>query len=132
MKKSFDRNNRSGGGGERNFGNRSFGSNSGSGERRPSTLHKAVCGKCGMACEVPFRPSSDRPVLCKNCFRRDGDSEPRSTRYDSPKRFGGSEQSSPSYGGGSDQTQKQLTIINAKLDKILGMLEEFEDDDDDD
>ena len=31
-------------------------------------MHKAVCADCGKNCEVPFRPSGDRPVYCKNCF----------------------------------------------------------------
>jgi len=35
----------------------------------PREMHKAVCAECGDACEVPFRPSGDRPVLCSNCFK---------------------------------------------------------------
>lgn len=31
-------------------------------------MYKAVCADCKKNCEVPFRPSSDRPVYCKNCF----------------------------------------------------------------
>ena len=31
-------------------------------------MHKAVCADCGKNCEVPFKPSGDRPVYCKNCF----------------------------------------------------------------
>lgn len=31
-------------------------------------MYKAVCADCGKNCEVPFRPSGDRPVYCKNCF----------------------------------------------------------------
>lgn len=34
--------------------------------RRP--MHSAVCADCGKNCEVPFRPSADRPVYCQNCF----------------------------------------------------------------
>jgi CxxC-x17-CxxC domain-containing protein len=25
-------------------------------------MHKAVCAECGKDCEVPFKPSGDRPV----------------------------------------------------------------------
>ena len=32
------------------------------------SMHKAVCADCRKECEVPFRPSADRPVYCKNCF----------------------------------------------------------------
>ena len=31
-------------------------------------MHKAICSECGEKCEVPFRPTSDKPVLCSNCF----------------------------------------------------------------
>ncbi len=64
------------GGGER----RSFG-----GERRfngprrfnsgPREMHKAVCSECKQECEVPFKPSGDRPVLCLTCFKKKRESE---------------------------------------------------------
>ena len=31
-------------------------------------MHKAICADCRMECEVPFKPSADRPVYCKKCF----------------------------------------------------------------
>lgn len=33
-------------------------------------MHKATCADCGKECEVPFKPSGDRPVYCKECFRK--------------------------------------------------------------
>lgn len=33
-------------------------------------MHKAVCADCGNDCEVPFKPSGDRPVYCKECFSK--------------------------------------------------------------
>lgn len=33
-------------------------------------LHKAVCADCKKECEVPFRPTGDRPVYCKECFSK--------------------------------------------------------------
>jgi CxxC-x17-CxxC domain-containing protein len=38
-----------------------------------SEMHKAICAECGDACEVPFRPSGDRPVLCSSCFKGSSD-----------------------------------------------------------
>lgn len=35
----------------------------------PKEMHKAVCGTCGKECEVPFKPSGDRPVFCKDCYK---------------------------------------------------------------
>lgn len=37
---------------------------------REKTFTKAICADCGKECEVPFKPSGDRPVYCKDCFAR--------------------------------------------------------------
>ena len=34
----------------------------------PREMHKAVCADCRKKCEVPFKPSKDRPVYCRECF----------------------------------------------------------------
>jgi CxxC-x17-CxxC domain-containing protein len=60
---------RSGGG---SFG----GGNRGGGFRRdnfnsaPREMHKATCAECKKECEVPFKPSQDRPVYCRDCFSK--------------------------------------------------------------
>ncbi|MDD5634823.1 MAG: DNA-directed RNA polymerase [Candidatus Omnitrophica bacterium] len=36
----------------------------------PREMHKAVCSECGKECEVPFKPSGDKPVYCKDCFSK--------------------------------------------------------------
>ena len=41
---------------------------------RPREMHKAVCAECKKECEVPFKPSSDRPIYCKECFSKRKDS----------------------------------------------------------
>jgi len=37
---------------------------------RERVMHKAICADCRKQCEVPFRPSGDRPVYCQACFSR--------------------------------------------------------------
>ena len=37
---------------------------------RERTYHRVVCAECGKECEIPFKPSGDRPVYCKECFSR--------------------------------------------------------------
>jgi CxxC-x17-CxxC domain-containing protein len=64
---SFKRSGRDGGGGKK-FGRKDFGKR---GFGKPA-MHKAVCDECGNLCEVPFKPSNDRPVFCNNCFKKDG------------------------------------------------------------
>lgn len=63
---NFNRDDRgSGGGFKRGFGggNR-FGADRGP---RPA-MFRATCSECGKDCELPFRPTGERPVFCSNCF----------------------------------------------------------------
>ena len=36
----------------------------------PREMHKATCAECGNECEVPFKPSGDKPVYCKECYMK--------------------------------------------------------------
>jgi CxxC-x17-CxxC domain-containing protein len=31
-------------------------------------MHTTTCAACGVETQVPFRPSGDRPVYCRDCF----------------------------------------------------------------
>lgn len=66
--RNFNDNRRTGG---RNQGR------SGGRDQRRTEMHQATCSDCGRNCEVPFRPSGDKPVYCNNCFKKDGDSGSR-------------------------------------------------------
>jgi CxxC-x17-CxxC domain-containing protein len=37
-------------------------------DRGPREMHKATCAECKKECEVPFKPSGDKPVFCRECF----------------------------------------------------------------
>ena len=41
-------------------------------------MHQAVCANCGAATEVPFAPTSGRPVFCRNCFQQQNGRRPSS------------------------------------------------------
>ncbi len=153
------------GAGGRDSGGRGFGR--GSDSARPE-MHKAICAECGNSCEVPFKPSGDRPVLCSNCFKgKDGRSTSRSEGRDFSRSSSGDKQMfkatcaecgnscevpfKPSSGkpvfcsncfgktdkgrGGNDGvrtnnavasgnsiTREQFEMLNTKLDKILRVL----------
>ncbi len=47
-----------------------FGGGGGGFGGRPREMFKATCGDCKKECEVPFKPSGDRPVYCKDCFSK--------------------------------------------------------------
>ena len=37
-------------------------------DRGPREMHDAKCTKCGKACQVPFKPTPGKDVLCRECF----------------------------------------------------------------
>lgn len=37
---------------------------------RERAMHKTICADCKKECEVPFKPTGDRPVYCKECFSK--------------------------------------------------------------
>lgn len=116
----FRRDNRNGGG-YRGGGNRGgrggYGGNRGG--RGDREMHQATCDKCGNDCQVPFRPSGDKPVYCKDCFERTDDRGGRSSggySNDRGPRGGGARSNGPDY-------SKQFDVLNRKLDAILEILE---------
>ena len=38
-------------------------------ERGPREMFSATCSNCGREAQVPFRPTSGKPVYCSDCFR---------------------------------------------------------------
>lgn len=75
-------------------------------ERPPKEMHEAVCSDCGKDCEVPFKPSGDKPIYCDKCFGKN--KEIKSARH---------------TGGGDSKLDEKLTMINIKLDRILKVLD---------
>jgi CxxC-x17-CxxC domain-containing protein len=59
---------RKGGRGEGGGGGSSGGGSYGSRPQRE--LFDVKCDECGQQTQVPFRPSQDRPVYCRDCFNR--------------------------------------------------------------
>ncbi|MFA5406866.1 MAG: CxxC-x17-CxxC domain-containing protein [Candidatus Nanoarchaeia archaeon] len=57
--------------GTQRSGSRFGGSGGGSSfNRGPRQMFKAVCSDCGKECEVPFKPSNDKPVYCRDCYQK--------------------------------------------------------------
>lgn len=66
-------------GGKKRFGDR---------DRERPQMHEATCSACGKRCEVPFKPTGDKPVYCSECFsKQGGGNASRSERrdYDRPR-----------------------------------------------
>ena len=57
-------------GGGYSSGAGSYGGGGGGGyERAPREMFSATCSNCGREAQVPFRPTSGKPVYCSDCFR---------------------------------------------------------------
>ena len=90
----------------RNSGKFSGGGRSSSGRNSSNSysetqMHPVTCANCGKRCEVPFKPSGNKPVYCSDCFKN-------GENFESNK---------------PDQFKKELDQINTKLDKILKALD---------
>jgi CxxC-x17-CxxC domain-containing protein len=88
-------------------------------------MHQAICSSCGKECEVPFKPSGDKPVYCRDCFAKNRSHESesfgrekrdnRETPRGDFKRFN-EDRPSPA------PRNNDLGTINSKLDQILKIL----------
>ncbi len=120
-----------GSGGRPSFQKKDFRGGNRGGER--SEMHKAVCSECSKSCEVPFRPSSDKPVYCSDCFsskRDDGDRGQRKDFGNGPKRdFNRAPMSRPDMArpaqGNNDDVKKHLGDISIKLDRLINSMEKL-------
>lgn len=140
---NFDRGgNRGGGGGFRggnsggrpSFNKKPWGGNDRGGDKRPD-MHKATCSECGKMCEVPFRPSSDKPVFCNDCFssKREGvDRKPRADFSDrAPRREFNDRQAPPRtenmvrVAPANDEVKNQLRDLNSKMDRLITAMEKM-------
>lgn len=41
----------------------------GGSQGRDRQMYDAVCASCGKSTTVPFQPSGDKPVYCRDCFQ---------------------------------------------------------------
>jgi CxxC-x17-CxxC domain-containing protein len=115
--------------GKRDFGaKRSFGNNR---DRDQKEMHRATCSECGNSCEVPFRPTGDKPVFCSNCFKKQSGDSGRGSyderrggfkdRNDRP-RFDDRRSYQDNAAKPQENYKAQFEQLNAKLDRILKAL----------
>ena len=98
---------------------RTHGSRSRQGFNRSSKeMHKSVCADCGKECEVPFRPTRDRPVYCQTCWTKR-----RPPRAENIRRREYSREAHPS--GPSPSPENVDIQILAELRRIREALEKW-------
>lgn len=110
------------------FGGRDFGGRSG-GSGGSVEFHSAICDKCGAQCDVPFRPTGNKPIYCRTCFKQNESVSPRSNSYQGsyepvnprggrPNNDFRQEERSNTSGASAQELEK----LNKKLDKIMKAL----------
>lgn len=110
-------------GGSRDSG---FGGRGGSGFGGEKVMHRATCAECGSSCEVPFKPTGEKPVYCSACFSNRSESPRTNDRSFSRPRV---ERSAPvmSPSVNYDALAEKLVELNAKIDRLLDILIENKD-----
>ena len=107
---------RRGGGG---FDRRDKGRGFSRGGDRPA-MHKAVCDACKQNCEVPFKPTGNKPIFCSDCFSKQGGGDRRGGDRDRKPRF---EDRGPSQSNqDSKDILKGIKTLNYKLDELIRAL----------
>lgn len=131
----YNRNNRSGGRrDDSKFGGRGgSGRSFGGGRDFDRPMYRATCANCGNECQVPFKPTGERPVYCSNCFEkmRGGDDDRRGSRRDFGRPQFDDRRSRPSDRDdrrappvqNNGQIMELLNSLHLKMDKILNALE---------
>jgi len=88
-------------------------------------MFSTVCSDCGKGCEVPFRPTGNKPVFCSDCFRNKSVSrsqDSRGGRKDFKSRFEDRKTYQNNGDKGALNYKPQFEALNFKLDKILQLL----------
>lgn len=104
---------------------------------REQRMFKAVCSDCHKSCDVPFKPSSDKPVFCRDCFSAKRDRETKEYKAGLAngefKKFGSEKQVSHT---GSVHTafvpsqvdehmKKQIVELSSRIDALTTLVEKM-------
>ncbi len=71
----------------------------------------ATCDKCSKQCTVPFRPTGSKPIFCRDCF---GSADQGGMSNMAPR------------GSSTETYAEQFKALNKKLDLILEILEDLD------
>jgi len=99
----------------------------GDGGRRE--MFDAVCDECGKECKVPFKPTSNKPIYCSECFENVDQGDSRGSR-DSRSFSGGRDRDraprrdfKDDRSGDNKAVAESLSRIDSTLNKILDFME---------
>ncbi len=84
-------------------------------DREAKRMFSATCVDCGKRCEVPFRPTGDKPIYCSSCFEKVGSTRSAGYKKSNGEKHGNSNADMSLF-------NNQLTNINNKLERIIEIL----------
>ena len=91
-------------------------------------MHQAICDDCGQSCEVPFRPTGDKPIYCSSCFEKKGGraSSKPANRFASDRSqrpaFADRGASQPDSQSKEKEILKAIKTLNYKVDQLMKVL----------
>lgn len=88
-------------------------------------LHHSRCDSCGVECDLPFKPTSNKPVYCRSCFRKNQNNESKTNHLrDFKSSEFGSKDRRNSFNNSKNSINSSIELeqINRKLDKIMKAL----------
>lgn len=118
---------------DKKFGNKFGGSRDGGDRGRgPMQLYPATCSECRKPCEVPFRPTGERPVYCRECFGKQPHVPGRNSNGMDRPGGGYQREARPAYerpapaapasNVGIESLTRQLVALESKVNRILEIL----------
>lgn len=85
----------------------------------PRKIYTATCSDCGDSCEVPFRPTGERPVFCKDCF--DKQSPQKFDRREAPRSF--DRRDTPRFAPKPANNDRAIEELKAQIRSLAGKLD---------
>jgi CxxC-x17-CxxC domain-containing protein len=90
-------------------------------------MYAATCANCGRTTEVPFRPTGERPVFCRDCFDKQSP-QGKFERREAPRQF--ERREAPHFAKPTtsdraiEELKTQLAGMSRKLDTAVSLLAE--------
>lgn len=84
-------------------------------------MFSATCSGCGKSCQVPFMPSSGKPVFCDECFSKERNNAPMRNNSSAPSYNDRAPRAvAPSIN--TDALTRQMETISKKLDTLIDLM----------
>jgi CxxC-x17-CxxC domain-containing protein len=84
-------------------------------------MFSATCSECGKSCQVPFMPSSGKPVFCDECFSKARNND-APMRNNSSSNYNDRAPRAAAPSVNTEALTRQMEAISTKLDTLIGLM----------